>query len=659
MNCAQIFAKGKKPLEINADTANEDLSIEKIGFDREEFAASEFDNEILWDRFLEEKLISKGFNVILIDRNVEPQEALIIIGHVRLAGPVEFSRIPIIYYSLKRIEQILLVPSLSHKDVLMNGEIDFVWEGNYENDKEVADKLKRVIIKNTELKVISISNLKVYPNKQGSRHQITNEWGAVLLAHVAGLDHLIVEIEKNQINSKTIYYKYLKQLHGINTQELPEKNLVEKEKGSKKFLFIDDNYDKGWDLVFQGILGQVDSDLYLEVYTSIEKFEDKSNEINSFQEVIEQIEQENYQGVLLDLRLSKEDDNPNKLNTNIEEFTGGRLLQKIKGAYPHIPVIITTASNKAWNMEQLIEMGADGYFIKQGPDSFPNISMARENYESFKKLLSDAQEKYKQLEPFWKFIKEIDNATLIEERQVMVSENGSQVQKDTKVNERIKERLQMFFGLLKRSYEDTQYNERFHYSGYKLAFMTLWSCLNDIQFIYYEKSLAFTSNNGRENYNIRITASLINKLSLPCSNDLEFYLQKKEVDKDKFETCLKVDYQATDPYTLLPPSQPIRKVNFTNNIGEQIGFLLLAFGEGTNILDSSSGLISARILANDLVCLKNKRNKLFLTHGNEEEGSGFFIKKEIDNPEITLEDCAQLFEIVYFLLKATFIKIDL
>ena len=74
-------------------------------------------------------------------------------------------------------------------------------------------------------------------------------------------------------------------------------------------------------------------------------------------------------------------------------------------------------------------------------------------------MIEESRKKYKALEPFWNYIAEIEDGNLIEER----NENGV-----TKVEERIKERLRMFFGLLKRSFEDSKYNEQFHYSDMKL-----------------------------------------------------------------------------------------------------------------------------------------------------------------------------------------------
>ncbi len=260
------------------------------------------------------------------------------------------------------------------------------------------------------------------------------------------------------------------------------------------------------------------------------------------------------------------------------------------------------------------------------------------------------------MQPFWQFITIVEQEMLIEERQIAINDaDEPQTQEHTKVEKRIKERLYMFFGLLKRSFEDTSYNSNFHYSDFKLAFMTLWSCLNDIQYIYYDKSETWTNNNGKEFFNIKIEEYLTNKLSVSISDDLERYLQRKKSGANKFESLLKVDYSITTPYIL--NVNPVNINRFTDSIGEQIGFLILTFNKGT-ITDNTASRYTTQTLVNNLVQLKDKRNKLYLTHGNEEKGSTFFVNTEKDNPDITLKDCTQLFEIIYFLLTGTLEKIE-
>ena len=79
---------------------------------------------------------------------------------------------------------------------------------------------------------------------------------------------------------------------------------------------------------------------------------------------MKQTDYANYDVIFLDLRLLKEEDKVNQIS-NISDFTGTKVLRKIKDINKGIQVIIFTASNKVWNIEKLLEIGANGYYIKE------------------------------------------------------------------------------------------------------------------------------------------------------------------------------------------------------------------------------------------------------------------------------------------------------
>lgn len=458
----------------------------------------------------------------------------------------------------------------------------------------------------------------------GNNHQVANEWGAYKLAHIAGLSHLLSIIEQQQPASKTLYFKYLKRKENITINT--EGGIINTNTAINKYLYIDDNYNKGWELVFNAIFQQINPNLGIESFTEIPQNE---NEVaNSITQIIENIESNKYQGVLLDLRLIPSDDDHEKTNTKITEFTGGRILRELKERFPFLPIIMVTASNKAWNMQQLLDAGADGYFIKEDPESNPNEEISKNSYEAFKELIVKCQDKYKQLEPFWKYIEEIENkGTLIQER---ADTNGN----ITIVEKRIKERLKMFFGLLKRSFEDSKFNKRFYYSDIELAFMTLWSCLNDIQFIYYEKQ-------GDSTY--KINSSLVSHFSITNTpNDYQFLTF---LDENKLKTRIKENTQNKTFDFDMSNKENGKKIKYY--IGQLIAFLIFAFASDSTKRDD---------FLKKLFLLKEKRNHLYLTHGDENTDD-FFQKLEANNNELTLTECVELFEIIYFLLKGVFIKI--
>lgn len=459
----------------------------------------------------------------------------------------------------------------------------------------------------------------LFRQEEYSNHQITNEWGAFKLAFVAKFYDLLPEIEQLQRGTMSMYFQYLKWKTDIPILDeiAPSASNVHPIQG--KFLLIDDNYDKGWEKVFLRILAE--NGIGLHPFAAIKDF--AANELEISERIIETIENEGISGVLLDLRLTKEDDAPGNANNSIEEFSGGRLLKKIKETYPHVPVIMITASNKAWNMRQLIDLGADGYFIKESPKETPSIEVAEKNYSDFCKLLSDSQKKYEELAPFWKKIRHLKNHDLLIFEKDIPETTGDQ----TKVKERVLERLEMFFGLLKRSYEDTSYNDRFYYSDKKLAFFTLWSCLNEIQYIYLSKTL----NDSGKCVTMELSSSLATHLEL---YDEEKYLFKERKIKIK-EIREEETFHYYDEFTAAqkPPDQ---------SIGLQIAFLIACLCSTHRDSDLKDRL------AKKLYELKDKRNKLYLAHGND--SALFYAKTEKHLYEVTLSDCTSLFEIVEFLL---------
>lgn len=153
--------------------------------------------------------------------------------------------------------------------------------------------------------------------------------------------------------------------------------LINKDGTYKKVLYIDDEAETGWANAFKQIL-----------YPSIESifFKDEEMESNSFaishngQKVFEVYKSfkdaEDYISpdtlkeialIVLDLRDKEKD----KDKLQPDELTGVRLLKKIKdrnNGDPSIPVIIVTASNKQWNYERVLDLGANGYWIKESPE---------------------------------------------------------------------------------------------------------------------------------------------------------------------------------------------------------------------------------------------------------------------------------------------------
>lgn len=72
---------------------------------------------------------------------------------------------------------------------------------------------------------------------------------------------------------------------------------------------------------------------------------------------------ESYHCIFLDLLLDKADS-----SKKVEQTKGAKLLKQIKQKFPMLPVILTTASNKASKQKALKRFGCDAFYTKEGID---------------------------------------------------------------------------------------------------------------------------------------------------------------------------------------------------------------------------------------------------------------------------------------------------
>lgn len=94
--------------------------------------------------------------------------------------------------------------------------------------------------------------------------------------------------------------------------------------------------------------------------------------------------------VLLDLRLFAEPG----ARFDVKKLSGAQILVRLREDYGGIPVIMTTASNKAWTFEQLTQLGADGYWMKEGLDDRKSSELSVRNYHRLLKLVAGASGEY-------------------------------------------------------------------------------------------------------------------------------------------------------------------------------------------------------------------------------------------------------------------------
>ncbi len=475
-----------------------------------------------------------------------------------------------------------------------------------------------------------LSIIKISPiHKQGS-HAITNFWGAVNLARNAGYSIS----ETGYEYPPTLYFKYLNKNYQSNAvnpsqREFLVQKALEKNHSSfahsallindkidlskhpyfknKRILLVDDNADKGWEASLKCIFNQ-----RLDVLTSLKYFisnleKDEENMNVKFSQNSTDFLNE-FDLIFFDLYMpiTEESIPLSKYNNSIS------IIKLFKNKFPHIPLIVFTASNKSWTMNEVLENGADGIYVKESPEYAADPQFSHDNFKSFVNIVINCLEKYSILRPYWEMTQLIINDITFKS----LPEKGQ-----TQFKNRIIERLEMFYGLLKKGFEQHDYDKnRFHFSDYEMAFMTLWSALNEVSEMFYNKidntQFKLFDKNGKsytcfpikyknwklvtsgdylmqhdfefDSYNPDGTPALLNNSNKPALKPIN---SKCFIKKNK-----------TNPYYTIDVNS--RLVN--DEIAPQIAFILL---KHFKMSDKHMYLTKLR----DLNYL---RNKLFLTHGS-------------------------------------------
>ena len=217
-----------------------------------------------------------------------------------------------------------------------------------------------------------------------SHHSIANEWSILRWAKALDISADKESLKDVRVNIESLlYYKFLQARYPINTE--PEKAAF-KVNGKGRILYIDDEWNKGWDVVLKKIISS-SPEIVLETFNY--DFKDKD-----YEEILiactNKVNNSNPDVVLLDLRLSDSDFYEDAKST---ELTGYKVLQRIKTINPGIQVLIFTASNKVWNFTELQKAGADGFVIKESPENSIDSDSTQKAIGNFISVLNICFEK--------------------------------------------------------------------------------------------------------------------------------------------------------------------------------------------------------------------------------------------------------------------------
>lgn len=301
--------------------------------------------------------------------------------HIRLSTELgNIYLVPIIFVSDRSLETLLL--DRDNKYALLA-----TTEGTTICNNELQDILNVIPVARSanERSFHSevLKNLIIRAPETTGPHSLANEWGVLQLNKVANMQAL--GSTTTVFNKKfSLYFKFLNRVNqsrfaGFSfpaalTSTGPE---VIPSYG-KKILYIDDEGYKGW------------TDVLSKIFIGA-SFTPVTDELGSETEFFSRINSEilkDWDLILLDLRLKPlQEDLAGQVHP-VAEYSGAEILKNIKSTNSGVQVIIFTASNKAWNMRDLIDLGADGYYIKESPEYLIPDHLSLENYKSFKEQVN-------------------------------------------------------------------------------------------------------------------------------------------------------------------------------------------------------------------------------------------------------------------------------
>ncbi len=595
------------------------------------FSKAEIGNVATWDtsrayseegiyNFLTEHINDKSIiNILLIDCSL----GKIITDYlgirlgllVRLISSLGDNRyLPIIFFSSENEESIRAVLQKNTRETLAPF---FVSEGCYFVDfssEEIRQKLSKVkkIDKdtlNTIFNKVSIKNLET----SSSHHAFTNQWGVWKLAQATGNKDTLLANTEFQKAYKTLYFQYLiaKDKVSLPSQEPKIKCQYKDKNGniinatSKKILLIDDDAQKGWYDVLNKIFGNTTS-----VFQCITTKEQAETKIANSDFVSET------DIVLLDVRLTDED---RKNNTKVTEFSGYKLLKKIKAKNKGIQVIIFTASNKAWNMKHLVEAGADGYYIKESPDFQYEENYAQENFNAFQEEIERAVEKADFLKWFWKNTQDLISHTNIEYANITDSNNTPNYAQGF-INS-IKLSLDYAYDTIANYHSQTETQKYLNYAfvGY----------CNLIEYVLNQlfKQEIFSAVLNKYDYKLKATSSTgETNIIIAKIVDYDTQLEYRNVNYNSPITITSMPfYYKSSSNINLTDSDFARYYNNLPNLQHTFAALILLRYQGFN-----------KTYVQEYEFLKRKRND--------------FMHENLQNL-ITLPDCKDIFRMVYIVLK--------
>jgi CheY-like chemotaxis protein len=422
--------------------------------------------------------------------------AVVFMEHLRLHADSNIARLPVC---------LLADDSITEEELVRT-------DARYEKHLALGLHLSRpqsgaVALNESELNEI-VGLILEGPSDNTSRHDMANRWGPALLmkglqllGHKPGdaLRMLQQELLEN------LSYKVWDRSAGYIQESVTPKGCnelteyrqrLEDRNVPLRVLVVDDMLDSGWRTTYQECISLGKSERVRFTWA-------KSTE-EALQLVTDSANRTGarllWDLVLLDLRLEPyETARAHLADANsIMDLSGMKVLQAIKVQDPTLPVILATASEKAYSYDAVLQEGADGYWIKDGPErSEPDQQgHIRSNTISLLKLINRNLDAAKGFRPIFHYGHEIRNLfNELFERQLkckVLSEHfhgnrayGKFVKNAEKASDDVSMKIDTLYAILHSSpstyVEDKQKRKR-----WEMAFLISYSLMNEIKLQFME-----------------------------------------------------------------------------------------------------------------------------------------------------------------------------
>ncbi len=402
------------------------------------------------------------------DAPVINTDGLLIALHIRLNYELDITKrlIPIIFLSNFPVSKIIEKNSFdadnNPQNLLFTKGIYFS-SFNTDDIKATIEKAKP--LKEEDYKKNVLNKLNIIRKETSGGHDIANAWGCFKLSQVVGFSDEIFKLDSISKHLKQLYAKYL--ICSNESYKTERRiDLIPLKCARKKILFIDDKSDEGWAELMKNIFKGA-GDNFVFVDSAKYKTTDEPKLFKDFEgflkECCSHIGKE-WDLIIIDLRLNPEKEDIDNELISPSEFSGYKLIDEFLKENEGYQIIVSTASNKIWNINTALERGAASYYVKESPQFNYSISETNKHYQNFKTDLQKCFER-SYLRNIYK-----DNQQLIQNLNSQSTSNFS--------NE-IKNQLSLAYSLLYDAKTDIQF---------AYAYISLYMIIEIVNNEYYTKT---------------------------------------------------------------------------------------------------------------------------------------------------------------------------